>query len=87
LLSEERIALFFRAVGSLLFDVIDFGGENCVMATREQQTAAKKKMDAAEAALENYVNRPPDVDADLTLHRRLAEELRVAMHDFLETLK
>jgi len=57
------------------------------MATREQQTAAKKKMDAAEAALENYVNRSPDVDADLALHRRLAEELRVAMHEFLETLK
>jgi hypothetical protein len=57
------------------------------MATREQQTAAKKKMDAAEAALENYVNRSPDVDADLALHRRLAEDLRVAMHEFLETLK
>lgn len=68
-------------------NVMDFAGENCVMATREQQTAAKKKMAAAEAALENYVNRSPDVDADLALHRRLAEELRVAMHEFLETLK
>jgi hypothetical protein len=86
LLSEERIVLFLGQ-WALVFDVIDFGRENCVMATREQQTAAKKKMDAAEAALENYVNRSPDVDADLALHRRLAEDLRVAMHEFLETLK
>jgi hypothetical protein len=48
---------------------------------------AKKKMDAAEAALENYLNRSPDVEADLALHRRLAEELGVATHEFLETLK
>lgn len=48
---------------------------------------SEEKMDAAEAALENYVNRSPDVDADLALHRRLAEDLRVAMHEFLEALK
>ena len=57
------------------------------MATREQQNAAKNKMHAAESALQDYVNRSPDVDADPALHRRLAEELRVAMYEFLETMK
>jgi outer membrane protein TolC len=57
------------------------------MATREQQNAAKEKMEAAEAALLDYVNRSPDVDADPALHRRLNEDLRLAMDEFLEVMK
>ena len=57
------------------------------MATREEQESARRRMEAAEAALQAYVNRSPDVDADPALHRRLTDELREANDNFLETFK
>jgi hypothetical protein len=57
------------------------------MATRKEQEEAKNRMEAAEAALREYIERSPDIDADPVLHRRLAEELRKAEDEFLDTMK
>jgi len=57
------------------------------MPTREEIQAASDRLEAAEAALQAYVDRSPDIDADPALHRRLSEELREANDAFLETMK
>jgi hypothetical protein len=57
------------------------------MATREERKTAKKKMETAEAALQDYVNRSFDVDTDPVLFLRLTEELRKAQDQFVKTLK
>ncbi len=57
------------------------------MPSRQEIEAAEAKMKGAEAALQRYVERSPDVDTDPALHRRLTEELRAAEAEFLELLK
>ena len=57
------------------------------MATREEQEAARLKVETAERALENHKSKHRDVDADPALYRRLSEELQEATAEFLETMK
>jgi hypothetical protein len=57
------------------------------MKTREEQAAAKDRMDAAFEALIAHVTNSLGVDADPALHRRLIEELRRAQEEYLETMK
>jgi hypothetical protein len=45
--------------------------------------AASSRMGAAAKALHEYVERPSDVDANPALHRRLIDDLREAISEFL----
>ena len=51
--------------------------------TREEMQAALDKMKAAEKTLRAYVDCSPDIDANPSLHRKLADELMEANEEFL----
>ena len=57
------------------------------MATLQEMKIANEKLEAAEAALRDYENSPPDVDADPILHQRLSECLQRAKDELEEVLK
>ena len=56
------------------------------MATREEISVAKQKMDDAYSALQNYSERPANRDVDTFLHLQLAEALRVAINQYVALL-
>ena len=56
------------------------------MATLEEVQAAEERMNAAKAALLAYAQRPESQSSDPALYRRLNEELRAAMDEFLRVV-
>jgi hypothetical protein len=52
------------------------------MTTLEELKAAEDRMNKAEGALRAYTGRPQELQNDGDLHRRLAEELRVATEKY-----
>jgi hypothetical protein len=56
------------------------------MPTQEEMQAAVDRMEAAKNALREYVERSTDADANPALHRKLTDDLRLAMNDFLRVM-
>lgn len=57
------------------------------MASLEERITAKKQMDAAEAELREYVDRPQDAPTDVARHNQLVDRLQHAMAAYLDTLR
>jgi len=54
------------------------------IAARPETAECGERKAGREDAVQGYVSRSPDVDADPVLHRRLTEELRTAMNEFVD---
>ncbi|HLZ41765.1 MAG TPA: hypothetical protein VKQ11_12430 [Candidatus Sulfotelmatobacter sp.] len=57
-----------------------------IMGTFDDVQAAEKRMNEAKAALERYIDRPPDEPVDHELHLQLIQKLRVTTDEYAKQI-